>query len=278
MRRFALIGACGYIAPRHIRAINETGNKLVAAFDPHDAAGALDAYSQDVAFFTDWNEFSAACGGMKIDTVTVCSPNHLHYPQAIWAMRKRCDVIAEKPMATEAQHAAALACVEEATGRTCRTIAQLRLCPGVLALPEFTGRHAVTIDYRTPRGPWYKKSWKGHPGLSGGLLMNIGVHFFDLLLHLFGPVHRNSLVGMNSQEAAGMLTLEHADVDWYLSIAPGEPRRTMTIDGEPVDLSAGFQDLHAANYRAILDGGGVGPLEASRAIAVIEHLKRGGDK
>ena len=297
MKNFALTGAAGYVAPRHLKAIRDTGNRLVAAVDPHDSVGVLDGFFPDVAFFTEFERFdrhlekirrSGQDGG--IDYVSVCSPNHLHDAHIRLALRIGADAICEKPLVLNPWNLDALAGLEEETGHRIYTILQLRVHPALVALRDqvqkekSNRRHQVVLSYVTSRGPWYRYSWKGDVTRSGGIATNIGIHFFDLLMWLFGSM-RYSQVHLNEADrASGSIALERADVSWFLSIdrrdlpkRPGESApptfRSITVDGEEIEFSGGFTDLHTLVYRETLEGRGFGIEDARPSVELVQRLR-----
>jgi UDP-N-acetyl-2-amino-2-deoxyglucuronate dehydrogenase len=297
MKNFALIGAAGYIAPRHMQAIHDTGNALVAAVDPHDSVGILDRYFPDARFFTEIERFDRFLEkrrrqgeAERIHYVSVCSPNYLHDAHIRLGLRVQADVICEKPLTINPWNLDALAEIERETGRRVRTVLQLRLVPALVALRERLGRTRsqrraeVCLSYVTRRGTWYQTSWKGDPAKSGGVAMNIGIHFFDLLLWLFGACRRMEVHLREPARMAGLLELERADVRWFLSldrrdlpaeaVAAGRPaHRSLTLDGEEVEFSEGFTELHTVVYRDVLAGGGFGLEDARPSIALVHSLR-----
>lgn len=291
MANFLLIGACGYIAPRHLQAIKDVNGNLLAALDPHDSAGHMDKYFPDVAFFTEFERFERYTekllhDGIKIDYVTVCSPNYLHDAHCRFGMRIGADVICEKPLAINTWNIEMLQEMEESTGRRVNVIQQLRLHPAIVALRDrvlagpVAHRYRVELSYVTPRGPWYQVSWKGDEEKSGGMLMNLGVHFFDMLLWIFGPAEKMSGVikCLDTLGAICTLRLERANVTWALSTRQGLPipnpaLRQLVVDGEVVDFSQGFTELHTESYRQIMAGNGFGCADALPAIGLIHELK-----
>ena len=288
---FALIGAAGYVAPRHMRAIKETGGDLRVAYDPHDAVGTLDSYFPDAAFFVEFERYDRhvsrlAMQGEAIDYVSVCSPNYLHDAHVRHALRSGSHAICEKPLVLNPWNLDALADIEHRTGRTVSTILQLRLHPSVVALKQRVtaerGRvHDVSLSYVTPRGNWYHTSWKGDVAKSGGIATNIGVHFFDILIDVFGPVERSVLYLADPRRAAGHLTLRAARVSWFLSIDAADlpagakgSQRSVLVDGEAFVFSDGFADLHTRSYAEILAGRGFG-IEAVRpSIELVSALRQ----
>lgn len=268
----------GYIAPRHLKAIQETGNRLVAALDINDSVGVLDSYFPDAAFFTSPEKFEQYLQRLKIsetpvDYLTVCSPNHVHEEHVLMGFRAGADVICEKPVVLTPGSLDRLSKAEKETGKKVSTIMQLRLHPAVKALKEQISqsssaqRYAVEVKYITARGQWYHNSWKGDITKSGGIATNIGIHLFDMLLWLFGTVKENKVTLHTAERAAGHLVLEKADVSWELSIdkndLPGSVQleqkrifRSLQINGEEIDFSEGLMTLHTASYEAVLSGKG----------------------
>jgi UDP-N-acetyl-2-amino-2-deoxyglucuronate dehydrogenase len=279
-RNFAITGVAGYIAPRHLKAIQDTGNRLVAATDPHDAVGILDRFSFDVRFFTEYERFDRHLERLRrgpedgrVHYVSVCSPNYLHDSHMRLALRVGADVICEKPLVINPWNLDALQELERETGRRVYTVLQLRVHPQLMALREqlrqSTTRHKVTLTYITSRGPWYHISWKGHEERSGGIVTNIGIHFFDLLGWLFGSARRSEVHLREGSRAAGALELDNADVTWFLSTdsrdLPFAPQpgtktthRSITVDGSEIEFSEGFTDLHTRIYEEVLAGRGFG--------------------
>jgi UDP-N-acetyl-2-amino-2-deoxyglucuronate dehydrogenase len=298
LKNFALIGAAGYIAPRHLKAIHDTGNRLVAAIDPNDSVGVLDRYFPNARFFTEIERFDRFVEKLRrekspdrIDYVSICSPNYLHDAHARLGLRVHADVICEKPLTITPWNIDALAELEREYGRKIYTVLQLRLLPPLVALKQKLAqeparkRPQVQLSYVTRRGPWYQVSWKGDPHKAGGVAMNIGIHFFDLLLWLFGSCRRHEVHLHTTDKMAGMLELEQADVTWFLSIDSddlpagyldkGEPAfRSLTMDGQELEFSSGFTELHTEVYRDILNGGGYGLSEARTAVELV-HMLRG---
>lgn len=295
MKNFALIGAAGYIAPRHLKAIKDTGNNLIAALDPFDSVGILDSYFPKADFFVEFERFDRHIEKLKrqhtyLDYVSVCSPNYLHDAHIRFGMRHGADVICEKPIVLNPWNVDALGEIEKETGRKVYTILQLRLHPRVIALKEMVAqadknkRFEVDLKYITSRGHWYKISWKGDVNKSGGIATNIGVHFFDMLTWVFGDVLENKVDYHLSDKAAGFLKLKKADVKWQLSIdendlpeaARTEGKRTFRstlIDGQTFEFSDGFTDLHTICYQKILAGEGFGLQETKRAIEIVHQIR-----
>lgn len=292
-----MIGAAGFIAPKHLKAIRDSGHQLRGAVDPHDSVGILDSYFPEAKFFTEIERFDRFLekqrqrDGDAIDFVTICSPNYLHDAHVRLALRVGADAICEKPLVINPWNLDQLQELEEEYERRVYTVLQLRLHPIVQRLKQsFDGethrsRRDICLTYITRRGRWYHHSWKGTEEKSGGLAMNIGIHFFDLLLWLFGRVDR-SLVHQNSaSRMSGYLELESARVRWFLSVDEndlpdhvrqqgGYAYRSITIDGEELDLSAGFTDLHTEVYRDIFSGGGFGIADARPSIDLVYQVRQ----
>jgi UDP-N-acetyl-2-amino-2-deoxyglucuronate dehydrogenase len=297
---FALIGAGGYIAPRHMQAIKETGNKLVVALDKNDSVGLLDRYFPDAAFFTEFERFDRHVEKLRrgpaedhIHYVSVCSPNYLHDAHMRFALRLNADAICEKPMVLEPWNVDALAVMEKETGHRISSILQLRLHPAIMALKERIEKagdaiYDIDLTYVTSRGQWYLVSWKGDEQKSGGVTMNIGIHFFDMLMWIFGPVQKNVVHVLTPTYAAGYLELKRARVRWFLSVdakdipasafAKGaRTYRSLTLNGEEFEFSEGFGDLHTKSYEQILAGHGFG-LDAVRPSIQLVHDIRNAPK
>jgi UDP-N-acetyl-2-amino-2-deoxyglucuronate dehydrogenase len=294
-KRFALIGAAGYVAPRHMKAIRDAGHVLVAALDPNDSVGILDSYFPDADFFTEFERFDRHLDklrrrGSKVDYISICSPNYLHDAHIRFALRNRAHAICEKPTVLNPWNLDALEEIEQETDCRVFTILQLRLHPAIVALKRRidavpSATHDVDVTYVTSRGHWYHSSWKGDITKSGGIATNIGLHFFDVLAWVFGEP-RQSVVHVNGPDtAAGVLTLERAQVRWFLSInsdhIPAPQRqsghrtyRSITVGGDHVELSEGFADLHTASYREILDGRGFELEEARTAVQIVADIRR----
>jgi len=277
---FAITGVAGYIAPRHLKAIQETGNQLIAATDPHDAVGVLDRYTFDCRFFTEFERFDRHLEKLRrgpeeshVHYVSICSPNYLHDAHIRLAMRAGADVICEKPLVINPWNLDALQEIERETGRRVSTVLQLRVHPQLVALQaqlrQSDRRHHVVMTYITSRGRWYNISWKGSEERSGGIVTNIGIHFFDLLAWLFGDVRASVVHLREPNRAAGALELARADVSWYLSTdssdlpfvpEPGVKTtyRSITVDGREIEFSDGFADLHTRVYQEVLAGRGFG--------------------
>jgi UDP-N-acetyl-2-amino-2-deoxyglucuronate dehydrogenase len=295
MKRFALVGAAGYIAPRHMKAIRDTGNDLVVAMDVNDSVGILDSHFPDARFFTDFELFDAHVNaerraGSALDYVSIASPNFLHSAHMQWALRSGADAICEKPLVLTPDQIDELKTVETETGRKIHTILQLRLHPAILALRDRVAQMPqnqkvdVDLTYITSRGNWYLKSWKGLTEKSGGIATNIGVHFYDMLHFVYGRVQEN-IVHLNTPtKAAGYLEYERARVRWFLSVdvadvpeverAKGKRTyRAVTADGENLEFSDGFTELHTKIYEDILAGGGFGVEENRVAIETVATIR-----
>lgn len=298
MKNFALTGAAGFIAPRHLQAIRDTGHRLVAAVDPHDSVGVLDQFSFDVRFFKEIERFDRYLEKLRrgppagrIDYLSVCSPNYLHDAHCRLGLRIKADVICEKPLVINPWNLDALAELEHETGHRIWTILHLRAHEKLMALRETIaaeskrgGKHDVVLTYVTSRGPWYDVSWKGEPEKSGGIPTNIGVHFFDLLAWLFGPVEGARVHLSDPRRMAGYLELERARVRWFLSVdARDLPRtrepsgktthRSITVDGTEVEFSDGFSGLHSRVYELTLAGNGFGIADARPSIELAHRLR-----
>lgn len=295
MKNFAIIGAGGYIAPRHMKAIKDTGNTLIAALDKHDSVGIMDSYFPDADFFTEFERFDRHLEklkrlGNKTDFVSVCSPNYLHDAHIRFGLRIGANVICEKPVVLNPWNIEALMEIEKETGGEVFTILQLRLHPAIIALREKIAaapadkKYTVNLQYITSRGHWYHTSWKGDMEKSGGIATNIGVHFFDMLLWVFGAVKQNRVTEHTAQTASGQLELERANVNWMLSIdantLPDEAKaagkrtfRTLTIDGEGFEFSDGFTELHTKSYEEILKGNGFRIKETKAAIELVHQIR-----
>lgn len=297
MKNFALTGVGGYIAPRHLKAIKETDNRLIAAVDPNDSVGILDRYFFDVKFFTEFERFDRHCEKLRragddqrIHYLSICSPNYLHDAHCRFALRIGADAICEKPLVLNPWNVDALEELEQESGQRIYTILQLRVHSVLKALQQKMAvekrstKYEVDLTYMTSRGIWYQISWKGQPERSGGLATNIGIHFFDLLVWLFGPVQSNELHYADAKKTAGYLELQNARVRWYLSVdrndIPAELQtgeqttyRSITVDGKELEFSEGFTDLHTEVYRQTLDGNGFGLADARPSIEVAHDIR-----
>lgn len=269
---FAVMGVAGYIAPRHLEAIKAVGGTLAAAVDPSDSVGILDRYNLATRYSRDVRGLYDA----PLDWLVVCTPNHLHLEHCLIGLGLGANVICEKPLVLNPADMAILSQNEGETGRRIFTILQLRLHPAVIALKaelDPAHKYQVEVIYHTPRGCWYGKSWKGQRRLSGGLFFNIGIHLFDLLLWLFGPVRAYQVDEYRADYAAGSLTLTGADVTWSLSTDPNLQRqRGLIVDNYPLDLTRGFEDLHTESYRQILAGRGFGIADIQAGIELCHSL------
>lgn len=299
MPSFALIGAAGFVAPRHLKAIHDIGSTLVAATDPHDAAGVLDRFFPDARFFTEIERFDRFlekrrrdASESRIEYVSICSPNYLHDAHVRMALRAHAHAICEKPLVINPWNLDALETIEAETGQRVYTVLQLRLHPSLIQLKRELDSHPersameVDLTYVTRRGPWYDVSWKGQEQKSGGVAMNIGIHFFDLLLWLFGPVRRTEVHLREPRRMAGALELDRARVRWLLSVdqrdLPAELResgrtayRSMTLDGREIEFSEGFTDLHTHLYQDVLAGRGFTISDARPSIELVYRIRTG---
>lgn len=295
MKKFALIGAAGYIAPRHLKAIKETGNDLMVAMDVNDSVGIMDSHFPNAEFFTEFEQFSAyvedlKLRGEKLDYVAICSPNYLHLPHMKFALQQGIDVICEKPLVLNTEDLDALARYEQLQGAKVNSILQLRLHPAIIALRDKVAAAPagkifdVSLTYLTSRGKWYLKSWKGVDDKSGGVATNIGVHFYDMLHFIFGNILDNEVHYRDEKTSCGFLRYERARVRWFLSIdaaylpdnaVQGEKLtyRSIDIDGEELEFSGGFTDLHTQSYQKILAGEGYGVEENRAAIQTVAQMR-----
>ncbi len=296
-KNFAITGVGGYIAPRHLRAIRDTGNRLCAALDPNDSVGILDQYSFDVSFFTEFERFDRHIEKLRrgdpagrIDYVTICAPNHLHDAHIRFALRVGADAICEKPLVLNPWNCDALQELEGEFGRRIYSILQLRVHPSLIALKreleqDATARkHEICLTYVTSRGKWYFGSWKGNVERSGGLATNIGIHFFDLLIWLFGPLEHSDVHFATPKCTGGQLELQRARVKWFLSVdrddlpqqvlATGKTTfRSITVDGKEIEFSEGFTDLHTRIYEEILAGRGFGVDDVRPSIQLAHDIR-----
>ncbi len=297
MKKFALIGAAGYIAPRHMRAIKDTGNDLTVALDPFDSVGIIDSFFPQADFFTEPERFDRHLdklrrkgGDSKIDFVSICSPNYLHDSHIRMALRNDADAICEKPLVLNPWNIDGLEEIERETGRKIFNILQLRHHPSIIALKERFDNlpddkiHDIELTYITSRGKWYFYSWKGDIAKSGGVVTNIGIHFFDMLSWIFGEVKGNTVHLMQENKAAGMLQLKKANVKWFLSLDKNDlPKqavdkaiptyRSITIDEEELEFSGGFTDLHTVSYQSILSGKGFRISESRNSINIVHTIR-----
>lgn len=277
--QYALIGAAGYIAPRHLKAIKDTGGKLTVAYDVNDSIGIMDNHFPDAAFFTEFERFGSYISdlrraGQGVDYVGICSPNYLHKAHMSFALRAGADAICEKPLVLDPSDIDDLVALEAETGQRINSILQLRLHHSIIALRDKVGSgpkdkvYDVDLGYFTSRGAWYQASWKGVEQKSGGIATNIGVHFYDMLSFVFGPVRESVVHHRGPDAAAGYIELAQARVRWVLSInrdhlpahtpAGQTTHRSITVEGEEIEFSGGFTDLHTASFQNVLDGNGFG--------------------
>ncbi len=299
MKNFALIGAAGYIAPRHMKAIKETGNRLTAALDPFDSVGIMDSYFPQADFFTEPERFDRHLdklrrkgGNSSIDFVSICSPNYLHDSHIRMALRNNASAICEKPLVLNPWNIDGLEEIEKETGKNIYNILQLRHHPSIVALKEKFDNlpdnkiHDIELTYITSRGKWYFYSWKGDVSKSGGIVTNIGIHFFDMLSWIFGEVKGNTVHVMQENKAAGLLQLKKANVKWFLSLDKNDlPKqatekglptyRSITIDKEELEFSGGFTDLHTVSYQSILNGTGFRVSESRNSINIVHDIRSG---
>jgi UDP-N-acetyl-2-amino-2-deoxyglucuronate dehydrogenase len=296
MKNFALIGAAGFIAPRHLQAIKDTGHNLSVALDKADSVGVLDKYFPDASFFTEFERFDRHVEKLRrgpedrhIHYVSICSPNYLHDAHIRFALRVHADAICEKPLVLEPWNADALAELEKESGRRINTILQLRLHPAIAALREKVAkepdrRHEIDLTYVTSRGKWYLYSWKGDEVKSGGVTTNIGIHFFDMLMWCFGAPRQSVVHLLEPARAAGLLELGKARVRWFLSVdaadLPAAARekgqrthRSITVDGKEFEFSEGFTDLHTRSYAEILAGKGFGIADVKPSIQLVHEIR-----
>lgn len=295
MRRFGLIGAAGYIAPRHLEAIKNTGNDLVVATDVSDSVGIIDRYFPAAEFFTEFEQFEAfvedeKLAGRRLDFISICSPNYLHLAHMKFALKNGINVICEKPLVLNASDLDSVVAYEMAYGASVNSILQLRLHPSILELREKVKSAPndkifdVELTYMTSRGKWYLRSWKGVDQKSGGVATNVGVHFYDMLHFIFGSLLDNKVYYRDEKTCSGYLEYQRARVRWFLSIdsahlpenaVRGEKLtyRSITIEGEELEFSGGFTDLHTQSYHRILDGQGFGVEENREAIKTVEAIR-----
>ena len=295
MKNFALIGAAGYIAPRHLKAIKDTNNNLIAALDKFDSVGIMDSYFPKADFFVEFERFDRHLEKLKrkqihLDYVSICTPNYLHDSHIRMALRRGADAICEKPLVLNPWNVDALLDIEKESGQKINTILQLRLHQSLIdlknkvALENKQGKYDVDLTYITSRGSWYDISWKGDASKSGGIATNIGVHFYDMLSWVFGEVQENKVHLREKNKAAGYLEFKNARVRWYLSIDEHDlPKqvqldnkrtyRSITIDKQEIEFSGGFTELHTQSYQKILKGEGYGLLEARQSIDIVHDIR-----
>nr|WP_321268069.1 Gfo/Idh/MocA family oxidoreductase [uncultured Sulfurimonas sp.] len=299
IKNFALIGASGYIAPRHMQAITDTGNTLVAALDPYDGIGIMDSHFPQASFFTEFERFDRFVdkwhreNEKKIDYMAITTPNYLHDAHIRFALKSGADAICEKPLVLNPHNIDQLKVIEQETGKKVNNILQLRLHPSIIALKEKVQKeleqnpnkvYDIDLTYLTSRGKWYFVSWKGDEAKSGGIASNIGVHFYDMLCWIFGDVEEN-IVHLKTPDAnAGSFKLKHATVRWFLSVnydyLPTDIKeqgqttfRSITVDGDEIEFSGGFKDLHTRSYEEILAGNGFGLDEAYGSIRTVSTIR-----
>lgn len=298
---FALVGAAGFVAPRHLQAIRDTGNRLVAALDPYDGVGIMDSFFPEADFFTETERFDRHLdklrrqGGkgqknMKVDYVSICSPNYLHDAHIRLALRNEAHAICEKPIVLNPWNIDALKVIEKETGKKVNTILQLRHHPVITALRGKVRRQPaarpceIDLTYITSRGNWYHHSWKGDAAKSGGVATNIGIHFFDMLIWIFGGVKESVVHMLSDDKAAGLLHLQNARIRWFLSIdyndLPAEVKKTgkrtfrsLVMNGEEIEFSEGFTNLHTVSYEAILNGKGFGLADAKASVELAHEIR-----
>lgn len=295
MKQFALMGAAGYVAPKHMKAIRETGHELVAALDPFDSVGTLDRYFPNTAFFTEFERFDRHLEKLKrqgkaIDYIVICTPNYLHDAHIRFGLRYGAHVICEKPTVLNPWNMEALIEIESQVNVRAFTILQLRWHPVILklketlSLPGVQKKHNISLTYIAPRGKWYYASWKGEENKSGGIATNIGIHFFDMLIWVFGPVVDHQVFVRSHDRVGGQLELENASVQYFLSINPSHidavssessqhSYRSLEIDGQVVDFSNGFEALHTVSYEKILSGEGFGLSDAQPSISLVHSIR-----
>jgi len=295
MYNFALIGVAGFVAPRHLKAIKDTGNNLLAALDKHDCVGIMDSHFPNADFFVEFERFDRHVDklkkqGKKIDYVSICTPNYLHDSHIRFALRQGADAICEKPIVLNPWNIDALQEIEKETGKKVYTVLQLRLHPAIIELKKKIEEgpkdkiYDVDLSYITSRGRWYDISWKGDIQKSGGVATNIGVHFFDMLTWIFGDVRSNIVHVSELNKASGYLELEKARVRWFLSVdyndIPDEVKaknqrtfRSILIEGKEIEFSEGFTDLHTETYRKIIEGKGYGLADARQSIQTVYTIR-----
>ena len=295
MKNFALLGAAGYIAPRHFKAIKETNNLLIAALDKFDSVGVLDSYFPNADFFTEFERFDRHIEKLKrnhtkLDYVSICTPNYLHDSHIRMALRRGADAICEKPLVLNPWNVDALMDIEKESGQKINTILQLRLHPSIIALKNKVDsetkseKYDIDLTYITSRGKWYDISWKGDESKSGGIATNIGVHFYDMLSWIFGEVQENVVHLRAKDKSSGYLEFKNARVRWFLSINEQDlpvhiqekgqrTYRSITIDNEELEFSSGFTDLHTKSYERILNGKGFGMQEAQKSIQIVHDIR-----
>lgn len=299
MKNFALIGAAGYIAPRHMKAIKETGNTLIAALDRYDGIGIMDSHFPEASFFTEFERFDRFVdkwhrdGNKRIEYMAITTPNYLHDSHIRFALKSGAHAICEKPLVLNPHNIDQLKVIEEETGKKVFNILQLRLHDSIIALKNKIAKeleenpnkvYDIDLTYLTSRGKWYFVSWKGDESKSGGIASNIGVHFYDMLSWIFGPIEENIVHVKQADTNAGFMKLKNANVRWFLSVnydyIPEDVRvsgkrtyRSITVNGDEFEFSEGFTDLHTTSYKHILEGGGFGLEEARNSINIVSTIR-----
>lgn len=294
MKRFALVGAAGYVAERHMKAIKETGNELICASDHFDVMGRMDSYFPEAEFFLEHENLDKYMDDLRrdgnpIDYVSICTPNYMHPSHIRFALRNGANAICEKPLVIFPQDMHIITDIEAETGKKVNTVLQLRYHPAILSLKseiEAAGdkMHEIDLSYITTRGKWYMQSWKGDVKKSGGVATNIGIHFFDMITWIFGDVKENIVHFYEPDKAAGFLQLEKARVRWFLSLDYHDlPQyatergmrtfRSITVDGKEIEFSGGFTDLHTVTYQNILNGNGFGIEDARESIELTDFVR-----
>lgn len=294
-KNFALIGVAGYIAERHLKAIKETDNNLLATLDKFDCVGKIDSYFPYADFFTEYERFDRYIDkkkreGVNVDYVSICTPNYLHDSHIRFALRQGADAICEKPVVLNPWNIEALQEIEKETGKKVNNILQLRLHPALIELKNKVENapkdkiYDIDLSYITSRGNWYFISWKGDVHKSGGIATNIGVHFYDMLTWIFGDVEENIVHISQESKAAGFLKLKNARVRWFLSVdyndVPEEIKqkgqrtfRSITVDGQEIEFSGGFTDLHTLSYQEILKSNGFGLEETKKSVEIVYQIR-----
>ncbi|BHH82934.1 Gfo/Idh/MocA family protein [Desulforhopalus sp. 52FAK] len=295
MKRFALIGGAGYVAPRHMKAIKETGNDLIAVLDPNDSIGVIDSYYPKSDFFTEFERFDRHIDKKRrkeagIDYVSICSPNYLHDAHIRFSLRNGADAICEKPLVLNPWNLDSLEEVEKDFGKKVYNILQLRLHPSIIELKKQIAnsqnekKYEIDLTYITSRGNWYFTSWKGDESKSGGIATNIGVHFYDMLIWIFGKIQLNIVHHRSPSSASGFLELDNARVRWFLSVdenmLPEDIKskaqrtfRSITVAGKELEFSTGFTDLHTLSFQDVLNGNGFGLEDARPSIEAVHHIR-----
>ena len=297
MKNFALTGVAGYVAPRHLKAIKDTGNRLVASCDPHDSVGILDSYFPNSSFFTEIERFDRHLEKVrrynkedKIDFLSICSPNYLHDAHIRLALRLNADAICEKPLVLKPSNIDTLSELEQETGKKIYNVLQLRVHPAIISLRDeirkskSKDKYNITLTYITSRGPWYDYSWKGSLEKSGGISTNIGIHFFDMLIWIFGDVQESKVFLSEKNKMSGFVELENAHVNWFLSIDSNDlpaaatekgmtTYRSITYNGKEIEFTGGFTDLHTLVYKDILEGNGYGLEDALPSIELVYAIR-----